>query len=540
MTATQPDQVTYFDAVCTLGRSVRTAPGQPETAAELLAAMDHYGIHEALVLDALAKEANPRAGNERILERTREHPRLHPAWAGLAPHSRELPPPDELVARMREEGVGALFLFAEMMGLTLDDWVIDGLLAELAAAGVPLFICPEYWASPGARDVADWSAVVRICRDFPELPVVLTEARNMTHQRTAYAALDACANLRLDISALWRGGLIEYVCEHWGPERLLFSAGLPHRDPGAVLMQLNCADISEEDLAAIAGGNLRELLAWNENIVSVADEVSFPEPIDELHRMARERADLTGERFCDSHGHLGESSPNHVNHLPVEGMVREMDRCGVEVCLVFGLEGVLGDETWCNDYVADAVRRFPERFVGLTVVNPNHGEEKMRAEMQRGLEMGLTGVKLIPHYQGYPPEGPLIDVACEFCHQHGFFILDHDWGSPAQIERLCTTYPDACFITGHANASYGEVVRRVPNLFVGTCPFLAWGQCEQFVALYGAERLLFGSDLTDLPIGWGLGPILHARIPEADKRRILGENLRKLLERYAPGWAGNG
>ena len=60
-------EVTFFDAVCTLGRSVRTTPGQPETAAELLAAMDHYGIHEALVLDALAKEANPRAGNERIL-----------------------------------------------------------------------------------------------------------------------------------------------------------------------------------------------------------------------------------------------------------------------------------------------------------------------------------------------------------------------------------------------------------------------------------------------------------------------------------------
>ncbi|MGD9497925.1 MAG: amidohydrolase family protein, partial [Armatimonadota bacterium] len=284
-------EVTFFDAVCTLGRSVRLAQGQPETAEELLAAMDHYGIHEALVLDALAKEANPRAGNERILERTRNHPRLHPAWAGLPPQSRELPPPAELVARMRDEGVGALFLFHRMMELPLDGWAVDGLLAELAAARVPLFICPEHWQSPGARDVADWSAVVRICRDFPELPVVLTEARNMTNQRTAYAALDACPNLRLDLSALWRGGLIEYVCKHWGAARLLFSAGLPHRDPGAVLMQLSCADISKDDLAAIAGGNLRELLAWKENVASVADTVSFPEPLDDLHRMARERAD---------------------------------------------------------------------------------------------------------------------------------------------------------------------------------------------------------------------------------------------------------
>lgn len=531
-------EVTFFDAVCLLGRSVRLAEGQPESADDLLAAMDHYGLHEALVVDALAKEGNPRAGNERILERTADHPRLHPAWAGLLPSSRELPPPDKLVARMRAEGVGALFLFHRMMELPLEAWAVDGLLAELAAARIPLFLCPEHWQSPGARDVADWSAVVRICRDFPELPVVLTEARNMTNQRTAYAALDACPNLRLDLSALWRAGMIEYICAQWGAERLLFSAGLPFRDPGAVLMQLTCADIAEEEMAAIAGGNLRALLGWNENVTSVTEQVSFPAPIDELHRMARERADLAGQGFCDSHGHLGEGGPNHVNHLPVEGMVREMDRCGVEVCLVFGLEGVLGDETWCNDYVADAVRRFPERFVGLTLVNPNHGEAALRAEMARGLELGLTGVKLIPHYQGYPTEGPLIDVACEFCDEHGFFILNHDWGSAAQIERLCTTYPRACFITGHANGSYGEVTRRAPNLYIGTCPFHDWRKTERFVEVYGADRLLFGSDLTDLPIGWGLGPIFYARISEADKRKILGENLRALLPRYAPGWTG--
>lgn len=532
-------EITYFDAVCTLGRSVRLAEGQPETAEDILAAMDHYGIHEALVIDALAKEANPRAGNERILERTREHPRLHPAWAGLMPHSHELPPPAELVARMRADGVGALFLFHGHMDIRLDGWAIDRLLEELAAARVPVFICPNHWRNPGQADVTDWSAVVRICRDFPELPVIVTESRIFSGQRTLYAALDACENLRVDLSALWRGGIIEFICQRWGAERLLFSAGLPHRDPGAVLMQLNYSDITEDELATIAGGNLRELLAWNENISSAAETVTFPEPVDELHRMARGRQDLSGERFCDSHGHLGESSPMHVSHKPIDEMVREMDRHGVEVCLVFGLEGILGDETWANDYVAEAVRRFPDRFVGFTLVTPNHGEAAMRAELQRGLEMGLSGVKLIPHYQGYPAEGPLIDVACEFAHEHGLLILHHDWGTPEQIERLCTTYENACFITGHANPNYGEVTRRVENLFVGTCPFLGWGQCERFVAIYGADRLLFGSDLTDLPIGWGLGPIFYAQIPEADKRKILGENLRELLQHYVPSWPGN-
>ncbi|MEA3403119.1 MAG: amidohydrolase family protein [Armatimonadota bacterium] len=522
----------WFDANCLLGRSVRTAEGQPETADDILAAMNHFGIHEALVVDAVAREANPAAGNERVLKRTQQHPRLHPAWAGLMPHSEELPPPAELVGRMRTEGIGALFLHYGFMDVRLESWAIDGLLEELEGAGVPLFLNPNHWRQPATADQTDWDAVVRICRDFPDLPVVVSESRIFTTQRTAYAALEACPNLRLDVSALWRHGMIEFVCKRWGAQRLLFGTGLPFRDPGAVMMQVACSDVPEEDLARIAGGNLRELLAWNENVASVAEQVQLPEPIDGLHRMARERADLSGQRFLDCHGHLGGAGPMHVVHDSVEGMIDEMDRHGVELCLVFGLEGILGDETYCNDLVADAVRRFPDRFIGFTLVTPNHGERMMREELQRGHQMGLRGIKLIPHYQGYRPEGPLIDVACEFADEHGLLILNHDWGSPEQMRRLCTSYPRACFITGHAMPSYGEVTREVENLYICTCPFLEWGKCERFVEIYGAERLLFGSDLTDLPIGWGLGPIFHARIPEAEKRMILGGNLRKVLSEW--------
>ncbi|MFO8007360.1 MAG: amidohydrolase family protein, partial [Candidatus Brocadiia bacterium] len=61
----------------------------------------------------------------------------------------------------------------------------------------------------------------------------------------------------------------------------------------------------------------------------------------------------------------------------------------------------------------------------------------------------------------------------------------------------------------------------------------AFGAAERYVALYGAKRLLFGSDMSDLPIPWGLGPILYADISEADKRAILGGNLRRLLQTHS-------
>jgi predicted TIM-barrel fold metal-dependent hydrolase len=525
-------EVRFFDACCFLGRHVHMPEGQPETTEEILTAMDHFGIHEALVVDTLAREANPMAGNLRIIARTRAHPRLHPAWAGLMPHSRELPPPRELVAQMRERGVGALFLFYGQFDIRLDEWGVDSLLAALAESRVPVFLCANNWRKQSPMDATDWPNVVRICRAFPELPVVVTESRIYKSQRAAYAAMAACPNLHLDLSAWWLHKRVEFLCREFGAERLIWGSQLPERNPGVPMMQIAYSDISDDALALIAGGNLRRLLSWNPGICFVDGYLMFPEPADSLHRAVRERLPLSAEEFYDCHGHIGWCSPHHVVEDTPSDLVREMDKFGIRTCCVFSLEGVFGDETYGNDEVAAVVRQYPDRFVGFTLVNLNHGERLLRREMERGLGLGMKGIKLINAYHGYPAEGPLVDVACEFADRHRLFILNHDWGSPGQIERLCRTYPNACFFTGHSTEAYVDVTRRVSNLFVCTCPFLAWGQTERFVELYGADRLLFGSDLTDLPIAWGLAPILYAAIPEADKRMILGGNLRRLLTRY--------
>jgi predicted TIM-barrel fold metal-dependent hydrolase len=529
----RPDPITHFDAFCYLGRHMRLYHGQPESAEALLAAMDHFGIHEALAVDPLAAESNPMAGNQRIIERTRGHARLHPAWAGLMTQSRELPPPGELVAQMRELAVGTLFLFYRQFDIRLADWGLDDLLAELEAARVPVFLSAYSSREPGRIDATDWEGVVGVCRRFPDLPVVVTEGRVYKSQRAVYAALAACPNLRVDASALWLHRRIEFISREFGPQRLLWSSYLPMRNPGGALMQLDYSDLPEDELRLIAAGNLRQLLSWNPSIRFVGEEVQLPEPTETLQRAARERVDLSRERFHDCHGHIGRCSPHHVVEDMPSDLVREMDRFGIQTCCVFSLEGVMGDETYGNERVAEAVRQYPDRFVGFTLVNPNRGERALLEELARGREMGLRGVKLICDYQGYPSEGPLVEVACQFAHQHHLLILNHNWGSAGQIRRLCETYPNACFIAGHSTTAYGEVTRVVANLYICTCPCVDWGYAERLVGIYGADRLLFGSDLTDLPIGWGMGQILYANLSEPDKRKLLGANLETLLKRYS-------
>ncbi|MBN2311182.1 MAG: amidohydrolase family protein [Candidatus Hydrogenedentes bacterium] len=522
-----------FDANCSVGRHLKLRGGDPHTCADLLADMDHFGIAEALVLDTMSRENHPAEGNRRILRRAAEHPRLHAAWAALPPwNPDEQPAPADLVAQMRRHRVVALFLFPTVYGFPLSAWCIDALLEPLAEARVPVFVDydpspPEHWPP----DKTDWGEVVALCRRWPSLPVIVTETRMRQANRYIYRALDLCDNLHIDVSGYWMHRGIEYLTERWGAGRLILGSNWPHLGHGCTLATLTMADIAEDDKRRIAGDNFRRLIRW---CGPEHPKVALPEPADAYAAAAQtgqRPADMT---FLDCHGHLGGFSRNY--HIPkgtLGGIVADLDRLGVEKVCAFSFTVARTDERYGNDIVAEAVRRYPDRFVGFTGLNPNRGREEMLAELERCAAMGLRGIKLVTSMQGYPDGGPLLDVACQWVHDHKQIVLNHAWGAPEHMERLVAQYPDACFFTGHATDAYADIMKRYPNLYVCSCPLHRPRDCEHLVEAVGADRILFGSDLEDLPIAWGLGPILLARIPAEEKALILGGNLRRILAEYS-------
>jgi len=535
-----------LDAHCYVGRFKHYNAGYFHTREDLLAEMDHFGIAEALVCDTLSRELDPRAGNPRVLDVCADEPRLHPAWS-LAPPVQSLPyPPDELPQQMARAGVRTVWMFPGHLEYTLSEWSLRPILQALEQARVPLFIDPSPNLANSGRDLTDWDAMVRLCLDHPQLPVVATEFRMYWPSREWLSALAAAPNLHIELSPFWSYGGIEFVCREFGADRLIFGTRLPVREAGGTIAQLQYAEVSDEDKLAIAGGNLRGLLAAALPDQAPAEAPAVPNisapPAPEADKGAmylaiRQAAEpFEGEVLIDIHSHIGFGAPYFIDASGPPDLVRQLQRHGFDKLVTFAFAGLNADWTWGNDVAHEAMRQYPETILPLAAVNLWDADE-MTAEMRRCCdELGFWGVKLHPWWNDYPETGENVRLACEFCHERGLLLTNHFWGPASVLDNYAREFPNAKLITGHLvmDDEYCAVVNRHPNVYVCTCLPIYRPDLMTAVGKLNPDKVLFGSDVPDLPIPTGFGTVLYARLADELKRKIMGLNAQRLLAQVAP------
>lgn len=87
-----------------------------------------------------------------------------------------------------------------------------------------------------------------------------------------------------------------------------------------------------------------------------------------------------------------------------------------------------------------------------------------------------------------------------------------------------------------AHGSWGEdryfrpLIERYANFMVGTSRYELDGGIEDICRVYGPERLLFGTNFPETPMGGPMLTLLHAKISDADRALIAGGNLRRIIE----------
>ena len=255
--------------------------------------------------------------------------------------------------------------------------------------------------------------------------------------------------------------------------------------------------------------------------------------------------DSSPPRIWDLHCHLS-GVPGATTQERVEFLFGCADRLGIErLCLLWGSAFSAPDPTEDdlrrnNDEVFRAVEIGKGRILGFVYLNPNRGEYSLR-ELDRCVRDGpLVGVKLWVARRCSDRElDPIIRRAGEL----KAVIYQHTWlkttgnmpgeSTPFDIVELAARHPDVPLICGHAGGDWERgirAIRRSRNLsleIAGGDP--GAGAVEMAVRELGAERVIYGSDVGGRTFASQLGRILGAALPEAERRLVLGENLRRLM-----------
>lgn len=238
---------------------------------------------------------------------------------------------------------------------------------------------------------------------------------------------------------------------------------------------------------------------------------------------------LSDVLVLDAHAHIGQCGQYSVPWPSTDEKVDDMDRFGIDRASIFAFAGVSSDFVWGNDLAIEAVRAYPDRFIGYATLNANYPEELI-PELDRTFALGLRGIKLITAYQGVPVETERLFPVYEWANARGTILLSHHWGAPEFLDRLARRYPNVSFHIGHLNPEYARAVRSNRNVYT-TTTFVPWpGAIAQAVETFGADNVLFGSDSPDLDVSLNLGPLLTARIKDQDKLQILGGNMQAILQ----------
>lgn len=246
----------------------------------------------------------------------------------------------------------------------------------------------------------------------------------------------------------------------------------------------------------------------------------------------------------DLHCHLS-GVPGRTPDERMAQLIEIADRMGIErLCVYMGMPwsrdpapDQLRKE---NDQVIQALSHWHHRAFGFVYLNPKHVEASLK-ELDRCVRDGpMMGVKLWVARECSAAElDPIIKRAAELkavIFQHTWFKAagnDPGESTPADMAALAARHPTVPLICGHTGGDWERGIRAIRghrNVSVdlaGSDPVA--GFTEMAVRELGAERVIYGSDCGGRSFASQLSKVLGADIPDAAKKLILGENLKRMM-----------
>ena len=503
-----------FDVNAAIGRDAGGSPLAVADADGLCSVMDRYGLSGALVYHMAARQSHPADGNRLLAEAVRGWERLAPCWVGLPDGHEDGRGPAGFVEQLRAAGVRAVRLFPVRFHFPIAAAVLGPLLEQIERARVPVLV--DWEAEHWSRQLVDWTALSDLAGRFPRLPIVLV-GMTIGQVRAMMPVLAARPSLHVETSNWQLPDGPAWLAQRIGAGRVLLGTGLPFAESAMPINALARSSLNAADREAAARGNAARLLGWSPPRASgAAARAALP--------------------VFDAHVHFGKWASTFTLDDDADGMVRQMDRCGVERAALISLLACVGEDDLGNGQVAEAISRHPDRFVGYATVSPHRPDAD--AALAHWLDdCGFRGVKIHTSMHSCAFTSDLYRPHWEAADARGLPLLVHGGADWATMDAMLDRHPRAQFLHAHAGAVWRPGSQEVlhfaaahPNYYADLAGSAHQrGALQALVEAVGPERVVYGSDAPLFDFAYQVGRVVGADLSEAHKRLVLYGNAARLF-----------
>lgn len=267
-----------------------------------------------------------------------------------------------------------------------------------------------------------------------------------------------------------------------------------------------------------------------------------------------DRAELTDYRIWDSHYHGFMTSGQDIKqHL---AMIPYIERMGIERVISVDIGGTLADPLDPKPHDKDQweILHKDQRFIsGIMPIDPGFPAESVEKMKKWIAEGPCIGIKYVGgNKRGVTCDAPENDIIIRYAVEQKAVIYIHTWmkvggmparpfganlkgeSTPMDVVALAKRFPDVQMICGHAGGDWelaARVIRPYENIlfeFSGADPHS--GSVDLAVKELGADRIVWGGHGPSRSYSTELSKVLDANISLKERKKIFGENYRKLCQ----------
>lgn len=184
----------------------------------------------------------------------------------------------------------------------------------------------------------------------------------------------------------------------------------------------------------------------------------------------------------------------------------------VDRCIVMGFRSRLLKAEVPNNFVADYVKRHPDKLIGFAGIDPTVPEAM--EEFESAIASGLRGITVSPSNQGFHPADSRAMEIFELCQRKKLPVLFHSGGHlseqsrleyarPMLLDEVARSFPSLRIILAQLGQPWCEeaalLLAKHSRVFADVSGLLSrsWQAYQALLLAYQygvADKLLFGSD----------------------------------------------